>query len=325
MSQHSHPVLRSSLAFAALLAAQLITGIPAAAQEKPQTPPGDEGIPLRWRFAPGKAFYQEVTYEVTQTMKVQGMEVKSPQSYTLWSRWEPLKQEGGKWALKQTVLGAKIDLGRGTPPYLYDKGPPDPSDQALDQLRGASFVVTLGPDFRVAKVEGVEAFLQRAFRNKPAEVKRIAQTILPVLLDMGTTGTFSIGPADGRKVKRGESWTRKSSTDAGPVGKWAGAARYTYQGKDECYDKIAVETTLKYEPPATDAAATFRLKELRLGRAGGPGVILFDSTRGRLVRSAVEVRIEGTFIVASGGLETEVWLSQRQKTTIKITDTNPLK
>jgi hypothetical protein len=328
MPGHSHSSrlpLPFALAFAALLAGLLAAGT-AAAQDKPQAQPGDnEAVPLHWRFVPGKAFYQEVTYEVAQTMKVQAMEVKQRQSQTLWSRWEPLKKVDGKWTLRQTLLSAKmIDLNRPIVSFIGPT-PPDPIRQALDQLRGASFVVTLGRDGRLEKVEGVETFLKRAFRGKPWEGKESMQAILSGSFTMATTTTFPIGPADRRKIKRGESWTREAALDMGPVGKWAVTSRYTYQGRDCACDKIAVETTLKHEPPAADAATTLRLKEVRLRRAGGPGVLLFDGTRGRLVRSVVEIGIEGTFTVEIGGVDTKIELSQRQMTTVKITDTNPLK
>jgi hypothetical protein len=331
MSPHAHAsrlTLRLTLAFAVLVAGLFASGLAAAAQEQPQAQPGDkEAVSLRWRFVPGKAFYQEVIYEVAQTMKVQGMPVKQWQSHTLWSRWEPMKKVGGKWTLRQTVVGVKmIDLNRPTICF-FDGEPPDLISQALDQLRGASFVVTLGPDFRVEKVEGVEPFLRRAFQDKPAEVKRIAKAILPWLLTIGTAATFPIGPADGRKIKREDGWTRESSEDMGPFGKWAVTSRYTYQGKDCACDKIAVAVKLKHVPRAPKPAAdlSYRVKGIHLSRADGSGVLLFDSTRGRLVSSVVEVRIEGTFTVEIGGLETEIGLSQRQKTTIKITNTNPLK
>ena len=53
-------------------------------------------------------------------------------------------------------------------------------------------------------------------------------------------------------VAKGETWTRNSKLNLGPIGSYTGKYTYKYEGQDEKNKdlaKISVETTLTYEPP----------------------------------------------------------------------------
>src|SRR5262249_49002410 len=153
-----------------------------------------DAVRLPWQFVPGQAFYQEATEEVAQTMQVQQMKVSQSQSFTLWSKWTPVRKRDGKWTLTQQVLGLKIDL----PGIRYDSrqaGPRNEVGQVLDALTGTTFTWTLGPDFKAEKFEGLEAFLQGALRKKPEQVTRAVRALLraPYFEEM-VEATFAIGP-----------------------------------------------------------------------------------------------------------------------------------
>jgi len=57
----------------------------------------------------------------------------------------------------------------------------------------------------------------------------------------------------------------------------------------------------------------------------GTGILLFDRAKGRSTRLDMNLKLEGSLSVEIGGQETLVGIVQTQKTTVKTTDTNPLK
>jgi len=57
----------------------------------------------------------------------------------------------------------------------------------------------------------------------------------------------------------------------------------------------------------------------------GTGVILFDRAKGRIVSMTAEHNLQGSLDIDIGGMKTTIELEQRQKTTVKNTDQNPLK
>ena len=80
--------------------------VPAFAQEK--------AVKMEWKFRKDTPFYQEMETVTTQTMKVQGQEVKQTQEQTFWLEWtgqEPSKDNN--LVVKQKIVGVdmKIDIG----------------------------------------------------------------------------------------------------------------------------------------------------------------------------------------------------------------------
>src|SRR6202035_2524947 len=96
---------RWTVNFSRSLAAVLIVvgaAVPAFAQDR---------TTLKWRFVKDLPFYQEVSSEMTQTMKVAGSDVKNVQKQTFHSKWTPLAQDNqGNWVLKQKIERVKIDI-----------------------------------------------------------------------------------------------------------------------------------------------------------------------------------------------------------------------
>jgi hypothetical protein len=137
----------------------------------------------------------------------------------------------------------------------------------------------------------------------------------------------SFNAVPGRRVEKGESWSRVSRMDLGSLGRSVGVYVYAYAGKDGKFDKFEVQSAdVKYEPPAPGAAdpkAPFTLKKSDFQTKKAGGTILFDTIRGRVERSEFRMDLEGTLSIEIGGQTTEVGLSQTQNTTIRTTDTNP--
>src|ERR1700730_8174203 len=44
---------------------------------------------LKWKFEKDKTFYQEMSTDTTQTIKISGTDVKNVQKQTFWFSWKP--------------------------------------------------------------------------------------------------------------------------------------------------------------------------------------------------------------------------------------------
>src|SRR5262249_19749646 len=56
---------------------------------------------LKWKFEKGKPFYQELSTDTTQDIKVMGMDVKQKQKQTFYFSWTPIEQKDKDWIIKQ--------------------------------------------------------------------------------------------------------------------------------------------------------------------------------------------------------------------------------
>src|SRR6185295_9021722 len=84
----------------------------AAAQEKVKFEP---------KFEKDKAFFQKVTTNVEQTVKVQGgADSKLKHEQTFYFKWLPTKFEAEKWTVKLTIEGATLKVDMAGNPVSYD-------------------------------------------------------------------------------------------------------------------------------------------------------------------------------------------------------------
>ena len=133
------------------------------------------------------------------------------------------------------------------------------------------------------------------------------------------------GAEETKPVKKGDTWTKESKLNMGPIGSYNTTYKYTYEGKQDKMDKIKVDTTLIYQAPAPNASGglPFQIKEANLQSKEATGTILFDKEKGRLDSSEMNLKLEGKLKIDIGGMATDVELSQTQKTTVKTSDTDP--
>jgi RNA polymerase sigma factor (sigma-70 family) len=289
-------------------------------------------VTLRWKFEAGRPFYQEMTTETVQTMKVMDNDVKQTQKQTFFFRWEPVERKGDTWVLKQKVEGVRMDIDIGGNKIEYDSTKEstatNPLAEFFKSLVGAEFRVTLGRGYKVEKVEGRDDFVQRLTKVNPAAAALVGQLFGEEAFRQMAEETFAAlreGPA-----RPGDFWVRERRLDMGPVGTYESKYTYTYEGrdrKDKDLDRIKVATTLTYKGPGKAAGAgglPFTIKSADLRSRNGAGTVLFDRRRGRVVCVELNVNLQGKLTISVGGQESEVELSQTQKTTVKTTDANPI-
>jgi len=175
---------------------------------------------------------------------------------------------------------------------------------------------------------GREEFLKKLTGSNPQMESLLKQILSEDALKEMADPTFAAVPNAAKKV--GESWEKTSKLDMGPIGRYENTYKYTYEGpdKDKKWDKIKVETTLKYTPPdpkAPGGGLPFKIVSATLASKNAGGTISFNAEKGRVEESNMKVQLVGGLNIEIGGAATAVKLDQTQTTTVKTSDTNPNK
>ena len=230
------------------------------------------------KFVP---FYQEMSTEVTQHIKVQGQDLPQQQKSTFWYAWTPVKdekvKEGAedvtKWTLKQKIEGLKMDIDISGNPIKYDSRTPDAAGSSgnpglvefFKSLKDSEFTVTLGKGYKVEKVDGKEEFIKKLGAGSAQMDALLKKVMTDDALKEMTDPTYKLLP-DGAK-KKGDKWEKKSNLNLGPIGAYELTYKFTYaepdkEGDKKDFDKIEVETAINYTAPKdTTEGLLFRIKE----------------------------------------------------------------
>jgi hypothetical protein len=292
------------------------------------------------KFTP---FYQEMTTEVTQHIKVQGQDLPQQQKSTFWYQWTPVKEEKvkegtedvTKWQVKQKIEGLKINIDISGNPINYDSRTPDQPGSAgnpglvefFKNLKDSEFVVTLGKNYKVEKVEGKEAFIQKLGAGSAQMDALLKKVMTEDALKEMTDPTYKLFPDAAKKA--GEKWERSTKLNLGPIGSYDLTYKFNYvgpekEGPKKDMDKIEVETVIAYTAPKDlTEGLLFRIKEgskLTSDPAGSKGVIYYDPKAGRIDEANIKIKLKGDLTVVIGGTDTKVELTQEQTTTIKTSD-----
>jgi len=328
-------VLRTRFAIAALL------GVTLAAVAGGQ----DRAFTLNFKDKDGKLtpFYQEMSTEVTQHIKVQGQDLPQQQKSTFWYQWTPVKEEKAtegkeeytKWQVKQKIEGLKMNIDISGNPINYDSRSADPSGSAgnpgliefFKNLKDSEFTVTLGKNYKVEKVEGKDEFVKKLGTGSTQMEGLLKKVMTEEALKEMTDPTYKLLP-DAPK-KKGDKWERKTNLNLGPIGSYELTYKFTYaepdkEGPKKDFEKLEVETVINYTAPKElTEGLLFRIKEgskLTSDPAGSKGVVYYDAKNQRIDEATINIKLKGDLVVVIGGTDTKVELTQEQKTTIKTSD-----
>jgi RNA polymerase sigma factor (sigma-70 family) len=293
--------------------------------EYPVAPQDEPDVVLAWKFVKDRPFYQEVTTETEQVLKVTGRDVKQKQAQTFYFRWTPVKKDGDNWQLEQRIEGVKMDVDIGGSRITFDSTQDNNAANALAEfyrsLVGAEFTVTLTREYKVQKVEGREELLGKRGMVRPELEPVLSRVLREDAVRMAAETPFAGLPRG--PVRAGDSWTAKHPLDLGPLGEYQATYRYTYRGREGELDKltIAMESLGDRPPAGGDARVPLKIKPGDLRCMQSTGTLLFDRARGRSVRLELQLKVEGRLPLADGR---DMELAQTQRIRIKTTDTNPL-
>jgi RNA polymerase sigma factor (sigma-70 family) len=298
--------------------------------EVEKSPENDQpaAVELKWKFEKDKDLFQELTTETKQSMKVQGQDIVQNQKQTFVYRWTPKeKDKDGNWILLQTISVVKMEIEIGGNKISYDStknvGINNPLAEFFKTLIGSEFKLTLSPDMKVTKIEGREDFVKKLVAANAQLEPLIKQILGEEAFQQMADQAFAALPS--KPVTKGDTWTKESKLNLGPIGSYNTKYTYTYEGKQGDLDRIRVDSTLIYQPPPPNAGGglPFQIQGADLKSKSATGTILFDKVNGRLDSSEMHLELEGKLKINLGGMPMEVELSQTQQTTVKTTDREP--
>jgi len=288
-----------------------------------------------WKgFADNKPFWQEMTTETTQTMKVQGQEVVQKQTQTFIVKWTPIKANGKGWDAEYEIVAVKMDIQIGGNNIQYnsqakDAPPQNPLTDFFKTLVGSKFKLTIGEEKGALRVTAVDKGDLDKFVDKLANANEQLKPLLKNILsaeaikDMSNP-TFDAFPKSDEEFKKGE-WTSNIKLNMGPIGAYDTTYKYTMDKGSK--DKINVEATMTYAPPAKgadSASLPFTIKSGNL-KADPPakGTITLDS-KGNIGSSKMEMDVKGQLTIDIAGMETVVDLNQKQVSTLTTKYDDPV-
>jgi hypothetical protein len=290
------------------------------------------GVKLEWNFGkPGDKFYQEMTTTTKQTLKVMSMEVKQTQSQTFYIQWTTDKVDKDSVVLTQKIIGVKMDIEIGGNKISYDSQAKEqqanPLTDFFKALVGATFKLTINTkDMKVTAVEGQDKFISDLAKANP-QLKSLLETILSdKALKQMADPIFGVVPEGGTVPAK--EWTRESKLVMGPIGTYDTVYTYKYKDTKDKIAKIDVTTDLKYTKPAAgkdDKGLPFTIKDANLKtEKPGTGEVNFNTEKGRVESSNMNLKLSGTLRIEIAGMETEVELQQTQESLLKTMDNNPI-
>jgi hypothetical protein len=307
----------------------------------------DRKFELRFKNEKGDPvpFYQEMTTEVAQHIKVQGQDLPQRQKSVFYYQWTPMKaetvkegnEEVTKWTVKQKIEGLEMDIDISGNPIKYSSKNPDTSGAAgnpglvefFKNLKDSEFTATINTkNWKVEKVDGKEQFIAKLGAGSAQMDALLKKVMTEDALKEMTDPTFKLFP-DAPK-KKGDKWEKKSNLNLGPIGSYELIYKFTYaepdkEGDKKDFDRIEVETVINYTAPKDPEGLLFRIKEgskLVSDPAGSKGVVYYDPKNQRIPYAEVNIKLKGDLTVVIGGTDTKVELTQEQKTTIKTGDTS---
>jgi hypothetical protein len=291
----------------------------------------DDGpVRLEWKFEANKTFYQTMTTDTTQKMKVMGMQVDQAQNQTFVFRWTALERTAdGAWTVRQKIEAVKMHIEIGGNTIEYDSINPKKGDNPLADffkaLVGAEFKMKIDKDLRVTKIEGRDEFVKKLSEVIPAMKPLLEQILSDDALKQMSDPTFAAVP--NKEVRKGETWMKESKLSMGPIGTYSTKYTYTYNGADGDRAKIGVKAKMTYAAPEKKGgdALPFKIVKAELKASDASGTLLFDTRKGRVEKSDMKLKLTSTMTIEIGGMETEVDLDQAQTTTVATSDENPVK
>ena len=304
----------------AILAGALV---PQAAQgQKDDKKDGDK---LVWKaFDPKTVFYQKLVTNTTQDMKVMGQDIQQKQEQTFFIKWTGQdKNKEGYFVVTQEIVGVKMKIEIGGNTITYDsseeKQPANPMSDFFKALLTLKLTLTIDPaDMTVKNIEGQDEFVKKLGGTNPQMEPLLKNILSKEALQQMAEPTWGALPT--KAVKTGDTWTRKSKLNLGPIGTYATDFDYKLEKSDGKTDTIGIKATLKYTAPTDKAGLPFTIKSATLESKEGTGTATFDRAKGRFTKSEMTMKLKGDLKIEVGGMETDVALDQSQTATVETQD-----
>lgn len=316
----------------AALVALVWTGwqLPAGAQDKKD---GDVKFVFK-AFSGKEPFYQKLVTSTVQEMKVekQGQPaLKQTQTQTFVIKWTPKDEKGNDYVVEQKIEYVDMNIQIGSTTISYNSAakdqPKNPMTEFFESLM--SVTLTLYVDktsLRVTKVEGRDKFVEKLGESHP-QMKNLLKSILgDDALKKMSEQTWAAVPD--KAIKKGDTWFKESDLNLGAIGTYKNKYNFTYEGIEDSLEKIKVVPTMTYVAPkdkGTDDKLPFDIKGDSTLKSVGEGTdsvgaVYLDQAKGRVAKSSMKMKVEGTVVISIGGTDTRVELVQTQTSNLTTAD-----
>jgi hypothetical protein len=275
--------------------------------------PAAEGTKIELKFKQDDTFYVESISNTKQTMEFAGTKQDSESDSTTVTRFKVLKSDKDGTVIEQRIESIKNKTTGGAPG----------ADKIMDALKGATFKLTLDAKGEVTKLEGYEDFIKKLSSENDATAKMIKAFMSEETLKAAASENFAFLP--NKPVSKGDTWKRSQSVPLGPLGTLKGETTYTDKGPGKDGEEIALEQTLTYSPPKEDdAGLPFKITKGEMKADKASGSLVFDASKGRLVRSDMTMKMKGSLTFEVAGNATSINLEMQQTSKSKVLDKSPL-
>jgi len=214
--------------------------------------------------------------------------------------------DGGA-TVQQTFEAIRMEMMTPNGPMVFDSSVKDrPTDPAMAALAtmltgmvGEAITVMLKSNGDVVKVEGMSRIFEKVTAGLTGDMAAnpILTSLKSTLSDDAMRRTFaqSFGGFPTKPVAAGESWTGTSEVVQPVVGTLSTVKTSTLKAVEttggSAVARIALVLAIKQSAEATDSGLPMKVT---VGEAKGTGEFLFDVTKGRVQRSAVEMDVPMT-------------------------------
>jgi hypothetical protein len=285
---------------------------------------------LEWKaFDPevNAEYYQTMTTETKQKMKVMEMVVDQNQNQTFWVKWTPKKKVKGNWVVTQKIIGVKMDIDIGGNKISFDSTPGDapnnPMTDFFNALLKLDLTFTITKDMKVESIEGHDDFIKNLGKTNPQMEPLLKSILSKEALTKMIEPTLYVYPSG--PVTKGETWKKTSTLDLGPIGTYKTDYTFDFEGKDKKEkekERIGVKASMTYKLPF----AIEKDSELSTAKnEPGTGYALFNPKLGRIDYYKMDMKLKGKLNIDIGGMKTPVELEQEQNATVTTSDTDPVK
>ncbi len=276
---------------------------PAAAQTK-----------LEWKFKKGDKFYLEAVTDQKQSLQVMGKAVQQNQSSTTIQSVEVKEASGEKVVLSlrfESIKQKKADGGVGG----------GGTEAMLDKLKGTTFTVTMAPGGKIGKFEGYDEMVNKLAEKNEDTAKMIRIVMSEESLRKNVEEIFNFLPD--RPVSKGDTWKTETTLPLGPIGTFKAISNYTLDGKAKEGELISFKSDLVYSLPKAGAEGPFKVTKGDLKAENAKGTLVFDNTRGRLVRGDNSATIKGAITMDIMGNTIDMEMTIDMVNRVRVLDQLP--
>jgi hypothetical protein len=275
--------------------------------------PAHAAVKLDWKFKEGDKFYFENKTQLKQTVEAMGQKIKFDMDTTMVTRYTVKKKTQDAMVLESKIETVKIKS---------DSDAAREMEKVLDNLKGASFTITLSSTGKIQKFEGYEDLIKKIAKQDENAAKMFKGIMAESTFKQEVEDYFFFGPD--KAVDKGDAWKKTQKVSMGPLGNMKAVNQYTYKGKTKEGEQIDMTAKLTYEPPqGNNQAFPLKITKGDFKSTSYKGTLWFDAARGRLVRYQVNTMIKAQLTAEVMNQTIDMSLDQTVQGTIRVLDKAP--